>query len=327
MDLKNRWDKLEPAGSEVFRQIRFPGECYAELYLALDAENQRCLVLYLPQNLHENYAGFRPKPHANLSIAFSYFEHGAGLIIKLKNAQMAELFDDLILSLFKRIAAIQDEKEYTSKLISTYWDWGSFFEKSSTTDLSQAEIKGLAGELVFLQSLLQNTTINKEEVLQSWCGVYGDDKDFILKDHVFEIKAISSSGHEVKISSEYQLEPVSEKKLYLVVIELNTADPTDQKSFSLREKYLEIKLHIIKSGVELHSLVKALAEKGVNEQMLEKYEHYRFAFCGMRCYEADHEEFPVLIKSRIKEGIKNLSYNIELGKIARFVRELEYRNI
>jgi hypothetical protein len=327
MDLIIKWLQLESSGSGEFRQLRFPGDCHADLYIAVDADNKRCLVLYLPEDLYGHYTGFRPKPHANLEIKFTLFEHGAGLVIVLTNPLLAGLFDDLIYSLYKKIAPLKDPKKYTSGLINTYWEWASFFEKSNDSKLSKEEVKGIAGEMFFLQVLLNRTPINKNEVVQSWCGLYGDDKDFILGNHAFEVKAISSSGHEIKISSEYQLEPVTDKELCLVVIELDESDHTERESFSLKDKYHEIKADIVKGGAESDAFIKAMAAKGINDQMLEKYEHYRFLFKNLRFYDAGHTEFPALRKSEISEGLKNISYRIELGKIAHFHQELDYQNI
>lgn len=327
MDLKLKWEQLKLSGSGEFRQLRFPGDCFANLHLALDEDDKRCLVLYLPTELYDTYVNFKPKSLANIAISFTFFEQGAGLVVKLINDYLGDLFDDLVSSLYRRISPINDKKIYTSKLIETYWEWANFFEKTNESDLSKAEIKGIAGELSFLKLLLENTSINKNEIVQSWCGLYGDDKDFILRNHAFEIKTISSSGHEVKISSEYQLEPITDKELFLVVIELDEADPADRQSFTLKDKYLEIKSIILKTDTEIYPFLKAMAEKGIDDNSLGNYDFIRFRFRAMKSYEAGHYEFPVITKSKLGEGIKNVTYNIELGKIARFKRELEYEKI
>jgi hypothetical protein len=324
MDLKNSWNELSKGEVSTLRQKRFPADCYAELYLAIDSSGQRSMILYLPLDIISSYYSFRPRALANITIGFEYFEVNAGLVITLTNSLLNDLFDELITSIYRRIAEIRYAGEYTSTFINTYWQWVSFFDMAHDSGLTKEEVKGIMGELSFLELLLRETLIDRNEIVDSWTGIHGDDKDFILKEHAFEIKSISSSKHEIRISSEYQLEPVHAKELYLLVIKL---DEDSQNGFTLKDKYQEIKNILTENGVDSLMFATIMSSKGLSDLIVKDYEHLKFSFNGYQCYHASKPGFPAILKSGLPEGLKNVNYNIELGKIKGFIHNLDFKAI
>ena len=58
---------------------------------------------------------------------------------------------------------------------------GYFFEKDRIKKLSKEDVQGLYGELFLLNSLIDKSKQNINELIKSWRGPYYDRKDFILK--------------------------------------------------------------------------------------------------------------------------------------------------
>ena len=129
-----------------------------------------------------------------------------------------DLFDDLILSIFNRIAEISDSDEYSREFINSFYKWSSFFENKKSERLTIDQIKGLFGELLFLKNQLLNSTLNVDDILKSWKGPYDEGHDFVFDFKDFEIKTVENSKNNIRISSEFQLESEKGKELELVVV-------------------------------------------------------------------------------------------------------------
>jgi hypothetical protein len=175
-------------------------------------------------------------------------------------------------------------------------------------------VKGLLGELLFLEYLLQKPLYCNNETLNGWKGPYNDEKDFFINGFAIEIKTISTASEEIRISSEYQLEKVADKNLYLGIMELNESS----SGFCLQDKFLHIREIITTNSLDISILLNALRENGINQMNITKYNNYKFEFNKMEIYDATTIQFPSIVKSNISSAIKNVGYNIVISSIQKF---------
>ena len=105
------------------------------------------------------------------------------------------------------------ENEALTRTSNVIQNWKKLFDKINFQGLTIERQKGLIGELLLFNSLLdEDYSIDK--LLESWTGPDYDDKDFLFGSIGIEVKLTSSKVPKVKISSERQLDSQNLTKLY-----------------------------------------------------------------------------------------------------------------
>ena len=94
--------------------------------------------------------------------------------------------------------------------------WKKLFDKINFQGLSIERQKGLIGELLLFNAILDEE-YSIDALLESWTGPDFNDKDFRFGSFGIEVKLTSSKVPKVKISSERQLDSENLTKLYLLI--------------------------------------------------------------------------------------------------------------
>ena len=105
-ELDRKWTSLKPDAQGTFKSLRISADCIPDLYIGIDLNNIRCLILKLPEKHQINFASVLKQ---NLSIEL--YRESNWVILKLSNSQYADLFNDLILSLYTKIKDVREVKE------------------------------------------------------------------------------------------------------------------------------------------------------------------------------------------------------------------------
>ena len=135
---------------------------------------------------------------------------------------MLEYFCTFCQDLLDSVKVVSEDDIAYRTLRSRYYSWRHLFRPDSP-NLTENEIMGLLGELLFLKEyLIPNKGI--EDALDSWVGPEITHKDFSNNQEWFEVKTINFGKERVKISSIEQLDSAIDG--YLVVIELEKMSPT-----------------------------------------------------------------------------------------------------
>ena len=309
--IESIWESIEYAGDSQFVYKRLSFEGKPSLNVGLNAALQRCLILELPKKATLNLPNSIKQ---NLSL--EYYENSKCLCIVLLDSMFYDLFDDLILSIFNRIAEISDSDEYSREFINSFYKWSSFFENKKSERLTKDQIKGLFGELLFLKNQLLNSTSNVDDILKSWKGPYDEGHDFVFDFKDFEIKTVENSKNNIRISSEFQLESEKGKELELVVISVIT---DAMNGVSIKNLIDEIKVIILNNFGDNSILLNALFQKGLTFSNLILYDIYKFQPIKETSYNCNNEKFPKLNKSNLPIEINAVKYNIRLNLIEDFI--------
>ena len=144
----------------------------------------------------------------------------------------------------------------TSMFIERYRKWQRLLERGRIGLLSESEIRGLMGELLFLEKYLF-LRYGMNTALKGWLGPGGADQDFSFDDFWYEVKASETGSISVKISSMEQLDTDREGQLCIVffdeaggelkdaislnslVARIRNSISTDRDSTDLFEKRME----------------------------------------------------------------------------------------
>jgi hypothetical protein len=311
--LQIKWKGLpEKSDTDGFKSLLLSPDIHAIVFIGVNNKGNRCLILALPRSFKID---IRSVEKENLTIR--YYPDSNYIALQLTDNGYHDLFDDLILSVLNRMKHLIDVESYAKEFIHTFYKWSEFFSDKKLTTLSEEALKGLIGELIVLQSFIEEAdSYNVNDVLNSWKGPYDQKNDFVLNSKNIEVKTKDIASTDIKISSEHQLEADFEKGLELSVISLQ-ADPVS--GFTLNDLVLKIRSSIIERLGDTSILFKALMQKGLTSKNLQEYDNSRFKAVDEIKYDCNAQGFPRLTKSNIPPGINGLKYNIRLATLSEFI--------
>lgn len=192
---------------------------------------------------------------------------------------------------------------------SLYFTWQKLF-RSQNEILSETEIKGLIGELMFLETDML-PKYEDSVALLSWTGPDFTKKDFSLEDTWYEIKTVDFGKNTVQISSIEQLD--SSKIGTLVVYQVEKMAP----------EYQGVSLNVIVKRIL--EKIESLPDKDLFLQKLRKakysysplYDEYVYEVRQHILYRVD-ETFPKLVRERLGKAIAKATYELNLSEIYKY---------
>lgn len=202
----------------------------------------------------------------------------------------------------------KQEKGYT-ELVNRYNKWKKLFYYSNNV-LTEIEIMGLIGELLFLKNFIFSK-YGQSNSLNGWSGPEPTHKDFSFENEWYETKTISSFKNSVTISSLEQLDSEHEGKL--IVYKLQKMSPSFN-GVSLNKLVNEI-FESLSLDSDKDIFVGKLQQAGY--VFNEHYDDFVYEVSSMEKFVVN-DEFPKIKKETIMEGIGSIKYEILLGYIEKF---------
>ncbi|MBU3144629.1 PD-(D/E)XK motif protein [Clostridium sp. CF012] len=229
------------------------------------------------------------------------------LIFSLEDNEISGLFYRFCEDLMETSRSIDEPDLGYTNIINRFSLWKKMFLKSRNEFLTEPEIMGLIGEILFLEEQLFGL-YGKHQALLSWSGQELTHKDFSNDDTWYEIKTMHRGSQTVKISSIEQLE--SDKIGELVVYSLEKMSPAF-------------------NGIKLNELVSEIYESFDNEDdkgdfftkvslqgftYNDHYDDYVYEVSDCRKFLVD-EEFPKLDRNNLISAIVKAQYELSLVNI------------
>ena len=202
----------------------------------------------------------------------------------------------------------QQENGYT-ELVNRYNKWKKLFYSSSNI-LTELEIMGMIGELLFLKDFVFSK-FGKSNGLSGWSGPEPTHKDFSFGNEWYETKTINSFKNSVTISSLEQLDSDYDGKL--VVYKLQKMSPSFD-GITLNRLVNEI-LDSLSLDNDKDLFASKLQQVGYVYN--EHYDDFVYEVSSMDKYIVN-KDFPKIKKESIMEGIGSIKYEILLGYIETF---------
>lgn len=280
--------------------------------------DNRHLSLYIGRDDDSRYSfdfrgKYKPvKISSSDVIAVEQYKDGDLLTLRfsLENNDLLEYFCTFCQDLLDSVKVTNDHETAYHTLRSRYYSWKQLFRPDNAR-LTEAEIMGLIGELLFLKDyMIPERGI--DVALDSWMGPEKTHKDFSDQQDWFEVKTISFGKESVRISSIEQLD--SELEGTLVIYELEKMSPSFE-------------------GVRLNQLVNSiialLTNTSQREIFIAKLQLYGFEFSNENdnivfdvrnnnFYRVDPLSFPRLHRSLIPDAITRVQYEILITEIEPF---------
>ena len=299
--IKKRFSELKELNSYKRIDEKHP----LDIYIGLDELNKKSLAVILEGEI--------VPLESTIMITTKIYkrkDNKLNLSFNLQEEYMCDVFykfcDDIITS--TRNFSIDNFLEF---ILERWQRWIMLFTKTRTSLLSENEIRGLLGELIFLRKDMFNKYGIEKSVI-AWQGCEKAHKDFEIENDWYEIKTIRQNGNAIIISSIEQLD--AENDGNLVVIKLEDGNLTISDYITLNKYVNEIETMITKANIK-HLFLNKLNIVGYNYD--EGYDAYIYTIKGMNKYTVN-KGFPRLIKDDLKKGIGKISYEIYLDAIKDF---------
>jgi hypothetical protein len=199
--------------------------------------------------------------------------------------------------------------------------WKKLFDKVKFSGLSLEEQKGLMGELLFINDLL-NKKVDADLIISSWQGPDMENKDFIFNSVGVEVKFTSVLTPRLKISSEHQLDLNTLDQLFLVQFRTEEVREHGQNLNELIEKIRNI-LNV--NQAVLNRFNESLMRAGYFEDDIDKYLK-RYNLLYKKIYKII-DDFPRISSSNLDNGVLKVSYSLEPTAIEKFtIEEMDFLN-
>lgn len=233
-----------------------------------------------------------------------------------------DLFDVFILfikDLMNGLELISEENDVILILNKRVDYWGKLFAQIKGKLLSKEKQRGLYGELIFLNTLLDQSS-DFEKTIVSWSGPEGGNQDFSIGSNAVELKSSKSSNQSVNVSSELQLDWTVFDNLFLYVIHL---DEVNNGKSTLSHLIQEIKEKISKTPFLLNLFQDKLNHVGITEGEEKYYDELGYVVRSQIAFKVQ-DGFPALTVSILNnEAIHKVKYQIDLIACKPFEVEIE----
>ena len=228
----------------------------------------------------------------------------------LKDDDMSGLFYKFCEDIIEQTKDLKNEKDGYKAITTRFFQWKKMFVLSKNTFLTEPEIMGMIGEILFLRGPLAYE-IGLSEALKSWSGQELTHKDFSCSDKWYEVKTISRGNTTVRISSLEQLD--SDKNGELIVYSLEKMSPA-YNGISLNKLILETRQMFL-SADDADTFLAKVAMQGYEYNNY--YDEFVFEVSGLTRYKVT-DQFPKLTHANVPKEITKANYDLALAEIMSF---------
>lgn len=260
-----------------------------------------------------------PELESSAAIEVTYQqEKGAGhyLFLTVTDQKFEDLFGKFCTDLLSIMDGASDSGAAISRMACRYEAWRNFWKRPQG-ELSEEQVRGLVGELLYFKRCLDKG-MSPDAVVHAWIGPHGGDQDFVFTNSWAEIKTIRQGTNEVQISSIEQL--VNPSRIaeqdgivgHLAIIRLHS-DPVGDDCITLSKLYnsildqLEAYPHAAVNFMNSVDMIGADIKGGSKENKL------RLKVLEFSLYDVNKNNFPRIIRDEtIPSAVTKLKYSLSI---------------
>jgi hypothetical protein len=230
--------------------------------------------------------------------------------IHLTKDDLSSMFYQLCDDLVSISSYSNDEENAMQLFLKRFMQWQKLFKMKGSTRLSELTIRGLIGELLFMDRYLFSQ-YPIDRVIKSWVGTEYAKKDFSIDQTWYEVKTNSPSSNTIKISSISQLD--SDTLGFLGVMYLEKMSPeSDGIQLKTLIRHLLSQMDEMTQDVFISKLV------NWNFNFYDDYDDYVYKLRDIAIYKVE-ESFPRIKRDTLSKAIVNASYDIDLNMMDAFL--------
>ncbi len=310
MKTDDPWADLPPPSSaEALNARRVDAATRWNFYWARGID-QKCLLIL--QHSVDAASVSRPPKLKGIEVSSTTAE-GDGthmLIWRLQESGHRDIFHRLCADIVNFARDASSEAEAVEVSLRRTWRWHHLLRGGTDGRLSAEEQKGLIGELLLLEKLIE-IGVSPSNAVNAWRGPLGSPKDFEIGRICVEVKARRGAATPyVAISSEHQLDGSGTDALFLQVTELDQAPSDARERFTLTEIADRAKqLIFVASPAAADAFDALLVATGFRWE--DEYADMPWIRGPDRLYRVC-EKFPAVTPAKFGVGVSNVRYSIAL---------------
>jgi len=308
------WREIETQSTRtgLFRRVDYSHPL--DLYAGIDHQGKRVLML-----VAHDMPAMLPPPGIVEVACNQRGDNEWAIIFQLARPDFDELFGRLCQDLIDSTRDSSPEHA-GDLLLRRLGRWRRLLEVGHRRTLSEAELRGLIGELWFLHTVAL-PLVGPAAAVKGWLGPLAAPHDFLLCALLVEIKTCVPGSDDVTIASLQQLD-ARDAPLYLGVVRLASVANTTVGAFTPAELLIRIRQDIETNQSSVTEFEFRLAETGYADD--EEYTRSWYEVSGLRYFHV-RQDFPRLIPSGVPDGVSDVSYTIDLRSCAPFAVESPMR--
>lgn len=284
---------------------RVDNEHPLELHIGLDEKNRKAIELR---------AQFNPRKVSGTSaIEVNQYKRADYNTIRfsLCDPEISGLFYKFCDDLIEQTRDVKEKSEGYQAILSRFYQWKKLFVASKNNMLTESQIMGLIGEILYMRGPLAKK-LGLSESLKSWSGQELTHKDFSFNDSWAEVKTTSKNSQSVKISSLEQLD--SEYSGHLVVYMLEKMSAA-YNGITLNKLILETR-NMFTETDERDVFQAKVAIQGYEYN--DYYDDFVYEISDMKEYLVS-ESFPKLTHSNTPAAVIKATYDLALTDLASYI--------
>lgn len=323
MNLEYVWDELKKT-AETRPSSGYGGvakEVHSTPLLKIDCAYQesglRGLILRITEQVNESgignhdYGGFYTRESYDGISGFELYIYSA----KQEYNEIFRLFCENLIS------KINHKTTTLSVLLAIKVHirlWQKFMHEVSEKKLTEEEVKGLFGELYFLNATLIPLLGPKKAIL-SWRGPGKKAQDFVFDKIAVEVKTSSGKGmNTVQISNEEQLNNSAFDYLFLYYIRVAETGSCSENLNNMVDTILK-QLEEFPETKEIFERELMRCHYIPGSKINEEYEPYGFSVQRTCPFEV-RDDFPCLTRVKyLKDWVSDVSYSIKISYMKPFL--------
>ncbi len=277
-----------------------------DLYLGLDVHESPVLMLLSDRSVEQ-----LPRLRS-LEVSQNLRHDGKfAILISLSTPDLLHPFCSVCEDLIESLRSFTQPGSEAVFLLNRLEKWRRLLE-TTRKGLSQPQLLGLMGELLFLEALVAR--IGPTPAIAAWLGPTGAPQDFETGGQIYEIKVCPVGAHEVIISSLEQLHTAN-TPTKLVVFSIGPSSSEQPRAFTPNALVSRIRNSLTDHPLGASDFELKLADLGFDENQPE---------CDVpliaeraRAFEV-RESFPRLTPRSVPDGIIAATYSLNLDECLDF---------
>lgn len=297
-----RWQAISSDPARSVFQL-YDASHALDFYLGKSSSDQRLLLLVTAEE---------PPPMRDMRVVrvekYRREDGRWSLLLTLSSPSLTPMFTLLCNDLIESSrGATANHNKSLQFLLQRLSNWRRLLERAVPDVLSESAIRGLCGELLFLNKLMRK--IDAREAVTAWVGPNEAEQDFQIPEQAWEVKTVRPGAPSVKISSEAQLSTLK-GTVSLVVLELADSVPETAHAFTLNSLVEDLRMRLLDDFDTGEVFEERLFATGYVSR--EEYNEFVLVERSLALYEVT-ENFPRIAGEALPVGIKRVSYELSLA--------------
>lgn len=198
-------------------------------------------------------------------------------------------------------------------------DWHNLLRRRREGLLTDAEVIGLVGELLFLRDQIIPRA-GATGAVSAWRGAHREEQDFAYGAWQIEVKTqLSTSDHRLQISSEAQLDTAGSR--LLLCHQVVARAPASREAMSLNRLVDQLIGQFTAAGPSVLEQFE-VAMEACRYARLDEYDAPEWLLTDRRLFDV-RDGFPRLTPSMLPAGVHAVSYSILLSACQSFAVDLD----